>query len=128
VCLGRGRGDSIIIALADVRGRKLAPGAGALRSSHDFGFRFTGSGFENAFSPFERPVKPRGSDAVHNSRPDRFLTAQKRALKFARSSNRRIPHVERSAFEAWREDTTWQAVTNFRDFSRERPSVALVGQ
>jgi hypothetical protein len=49
-------------------------------------------------------------------------------LKFARSSNRRIPHVERSAFEAWREDTTWQAVTNFRDFSRERPSVALVGQ
>ena len=99
MCLGRGRGDSIIIALADVRGRKLAPGAGALRSSHDFGFRFTGSGFENAFSPFERPVKPRGRDAVHNSRPDRFLTAQKRALKFARSSNRRIPHVERSAFK-----------------------------
>ena len=53
---------------------------------------------------------------------------KKGPLKFARSSNRRIPHVERSAFEAWREDTTWQAVTNFRDFSRERPSVALVGQ
>jgi hypothetical protein len=57
------------------------PSAVRCRSSHDFGFRFTGSGFENAFSPFERPVKPRGSDAVHNSDPTGFSPRKKGALE-----------------------------------------------
>ena len=98
MCLGRGRGDSIIIALADVRGRKLAE-RGALPVESRFRVQVHRVRFRERVFTFRASGQTARERRRPQFRPDRFLTAQKRALKFARSSNRRIPHVERSAFK-----------------------------
>lgn len=99
MCLGRGRGDSIIIALADVRGRKLAE-RGALPVESRFRVQVHRVRFRERVFTF----RASGQTARARRRPQ-FQTrpvshrAKKVLLKFARSSNRRIPHVERSAFK-----------------------------
>jgi hypothetical protein len=99
VCLGRGRGDSIIVALADVRGRKLAE-RGALPVESRFRVQVHRVRFRERVFTF----RASGQTARERRRPQ-FQTrpvshrAKKVLLKFARSSNRRIPHVERSAFK-----------------------------